>query len=432
MDHRTDVAVVGGGLAGLSAALRLARGGRRVTLFEKSGEPGGRGRTRLQEGFHLNLGPHALYFGGAGRRFLRELGLRPEGGEPASVGSLAYRGGELYLLPANLSTLVRTRLLSSGGKWELAMFLARLPRLDLEELAGVSVAAWLEDAFTRDETRDLVRAVLRIATYSNDPERQSAGAALGQLKVAQDGGVRYLHGGWQEIVDGLAAAARSEGVLILSNAPVEAVETGRRIEGVRLADGTFCHAGSVVLAIDPQAADRLLGQRVDSLARFARSAVPVRLATLDLGLHRLPDPRHLVAFGIDRPFYFSVHSAVARLAPGEASLVHVAQYLGSEPPADPASIEAGLVAFADRVQPGWRDALVFRRFLPDLRVSHHVVTAQGGGRAGRPESVVREIPGLHVAGDWVGPEGMLADAALASARAAALAILERVPAAGVA
>jgi pyruvate/2-oxoglutarate dehydrogenase complex dihydrolipoamide dehydrogenase (E3) component len=28
------------------------------------------------------------------------------------------------------------------------------------------------------------------------------------------------------------------------------------------------------------------------------------------------------------------------------------------------------------------------------------------------------MPGIHVAGDWVGPRGMLADAALASAAAA--------------
>ncbi|HEX5502261.1 MAG TPA: FAD-dependent oxidoreductase, partial [Thermomicrobiales bacterium] len=55
------VAVVGGGLAGLTAALYLARGGRAVTLFEKAHDLGGRAITEESEGYYFNLGPRALY-----------------------------------------------------------------------------------------------------------------------------------------------------------------------------------------------------------------------------------------------------------------------------------------------------------------------------------------------------------------------------------
>ena len=41
-------------------------------------------------------------------------------------------------------------------------------------------------------------------------------------------------------------------------------------------------------------------------------------STLDIGLRSLPNPRRLVAFGVDQPTYFSVHSAVAKLAPALA------------------------------------------------------------------------------------------------------------------
>ncbi len=432
MDHRVDVAVVGGGLAGLSAGLRLARGGRRVAVFEKSSDLGGRARTQVRDGFRLNLGPHAVYLGGAGRKALTELGIRLAGGEPVGPGSLAYRDGDLSLLPANLSTLLRTTLLSAGAKWELARFLARLPLLSLDELAGVSVKAWLGDTFARQENRDLLAAILRIATYANDPERQSAGAALAQLRVAQRAGVRYLDGGWQTIVAALSTAALAEGVVLHSSAPVAAVDGQHRVEGVRLADGSFCRADAVVLATDPGSVAALVGDRAASLARFSREAVPVRVASLELGLRRLTRPSHLVALGIDRPFYFSVHSAVARLAPEGLALAHVAQYLGAATPADAGATRAALEAFADRVQPGWKDEAVLQRFLPDLRVSHHVVTASGGGMAGRPSPAVSEMAGLYVAGDWVGAEGLLADAALASARAAAKAILEAAPVASVA
>lgn len=70
----------------------------------------------------------------------------------------------------------------------------------------------------------------------------------------------------------------------------------------------------------------------------------------------------------------------------------------------------------DALQPGWRDALVNRWLLPHMMVSHTVVTAAQGGTAGRPGPEVPDIGHLYVAGDWVGPDGMLADASLASAQ----------------
>lgn len=54
-------------------------------------------------------------------------------------------------------------------------------------------------------------------------------------------------------------------------------------------------------------------------------------------------------------------------------------------------------------------------------MTHALVEAARHGR--RPEPSVPGFRGLHVVGDWIGPEGMLADAALASARAVAFDIL---------
>jgi len=45
---------------------------------------------------------------------------------------------------------------------------------------------------------------------------------------------------------------------------------------------------------------------------------------------------------------------------------------------------------------------------------------RAGGLARRPDATAAEAPGVLLAGDWVGPEGMLADAALASGRRAGL------------
>lgn len=56
-----DVAIVGGGLAGLTASIYLAKAGRKVIVLEKSSRFGGRGMTINKNGICMNLGAHALY-----------------------------------------------------------------------------------------------------------------------------------------------------------------------------------------------------------------------------------------------------------------------------------------------------------------------------------------------------------------------------------
>jgi phytoene dehydrogenase-like protein len=48
---QTDVVVIGGGMAGLSAACYLARAGVAVTLFEKASSLGGRAATQNHDGY---------------------------------------------------------------------------------------------------------------------------------------------------------------------------------------------------------------------------------------------------------------------------------------------------------------------------------------------------------------------------------------------
>ena len=59
-------------------------------------------------------------------------------------------------------------------------------------------------------------------------------------------------------------------------------------------------------------------------------------------------------------------------------------------------------------------------------VAHGSPTAAGGGLRGRPTTDALGIAGVHIAGDWVGPIGLLADAAAASGEAAAIAAAARV------
>jgi len=418
--QEADVIVVGGGMAGLAAAAYVGRAGRSVVLFERSGQVGGRAVTQERNGFQFNLGPHALYRAGAGAKVLRELGVQFSGRLPRQSGYALY-GGKLEALAANPWSLLTTRMLSVTEKLEAARLFVSIPRLKTEALRHVPLRDWLRREARRPGVRRMLEALVRVATYTNDPDRLSAGAAVGQLQLALKG-VYYLDGGWQTLVDGLRRAAEASGVRTVTDAKVVAVEGGGAGPAVRLDDGSGHGASAVLIAASPRVAAELVAESA-SLRSWADASIPVRAACLDLGLRRLPRPRQTFALGIDQPLYFSVHSRTAKLAPEGCAMIHAAKYLPSDGQADPKAAERELEAFVDLMQPGWREVLVERRFLPNLVVVNALATAAQGGLAGRPGPQVPGMPNVYVAGDWVGPEGWLSDASLASAKRAAEPIL---------
>jgi phytoene dehydrogenase-like protein len=421
-EHNFDVVVIGGGIAGLAAATFIARGGRSARLFEQSRALGGRAQTKQQDGFYLNIGPHALYRGGRGIEVLRELGIEPRGGVPSVSGAFAVRGGVKHTFPAGAVSLLMTSLFGLSAKLEAARLLASIAKIDGNRMMNVSVQEWLDQSVSHAEVRELILAAFRVATYTNAPDMMSAGAAIEQLKKAQDKSVLYLDNGWQTLVDALRDAASRSGVKVETGVRVDAITrdpTGA-ISGVRLADGTEVEASTVVVASSPSILSALLeGFEQTSLASWADKAIPVRAACLDLALSQLPKPRATFALGIDRPHYLSVHSAGAQLAPEGSAMISAAKYLPPDHNDSSESVERELERLVDLIQPGWREVVVQRRFLPDMVVMNALPLASLDGTRGRPGPQVVDVPGLFVVGDWVGEEGLLVDASLASARRAA-------------
>ena len=426
-EHEPDVVVIGGGVAGLAAASFISRAGSRVTLFEQSHALGGRAQTKQQDGYFLNLGPHALYRGGRGIEVLRELGVEPKGKVPSVSGAFAIKDGVKHTFPAGAVSLLTTSLFGLSAKLEAGRLLATIGKIETAPLMNMSVREWLDRNVSHREVQDFILAAFRVATYTNAPDFMSAGTAIEQLKKAQDKSVLYLDGGWQTLVDGLREAALKSGVAIETESRVEAVtrDAGGAVDGVRLADGRALRASSVVIAASPSVAASLVqDSERTSLARWADEAIPVRAACFDVALSSLPAPRATFALGIDRPLYLSVHSATAKLAPQGGALIQVAKYLEPNHRDSAQTVERELEGALDLIQPGWRDVIVHLRFLPDMIVMNASPLASLGGTQGRPGPEVPGVPGLFIAGDWVGKEGLLVDAALASAKEAAGRIIE--------
>ena len=127
------------------------------------------------------------------------------------------------------------------------------------------------------------------------------------------------------------------------------------------------------------------------LSKAAKEAKPVRVACLDVALNHLPDKDALFALGVDRPLYFSVHSAYAKLAPEGGALIHLAKYLGTSIEPKPREDQQELEEFLELMQPGWREVLVKKRPLPDMIVSYALVSAAAGGLAGRSDVKLQTI-----------------------------------------
>jgi phytoene dehydrogenase-like protein len=398
-----DVIVVGGGLAGLTAGATAARTGRRVLVLEAH-QPGGRARTVERDGFVLNMGGHALYAGGPGMGVLRQLGIVPQGAPPPLARYRAVAGGRDHVLPTDVATLLRTGALSRRSKLQLAKLLALLPRLKPDRHAHASVHDWLAALHLRPDAEAMVRALIRLSTYTADVDTFSADAAIGQLQAAADGGVLYLHRGWAQLIESLSASLD-----VRTGVSVTGLDHADGVVEVHTGSGTLRTARAVVAAGGPAAVQRLLP--VDP--GWGDLGAPVTAACLDLGVQRIPDPGYVLS--VDEPLYATTQGPPAHQAPDGQAVVALIRYGAREATRDRRDLERHAAAAGI----GTED-IVTSRFLAHIAVTGAMPRAETGGLAGRPRFLDSGVPGVTVAGDWVGPTGLLSDASLASGHAAGL------------
>jgi oxygen-dependent protoporphyrinogen oxidase len=303
-----DVAVVGGGIAGLTAGYDLARGGASVRVFEASGRIGGVIFNEQIDGFTIDAGPDSLLAQKPDAiNLCRELGL----GErlvPTKPPRLAYiqRGGRLHALPAasvlgiptTIGPFLATRLFSWRGKLRMGAELFIPARRDD---ADESIGSFMTRRFGREATEYLAEPLLA-GIHAGDVDRLSLKSLFPRFRqverehgsllrafarqrqpVASDGAFRSLPGGLSELVCALGRSLGNE--RLLTRTRVTAIE-GRGPFVVRTEDGRQFPARTVALAAPAFAAAALVRDRDSDLARLCDGIRYVSVATVALAFNR--------------------------------------------------------------------------------------------------------------------------------------------------
>jgi phytoene desaturase len=287
---RTDsVVIVGAGLGGLSAALRLAGSGRQVTVVEQSAEPGGRAGVLRQGPYQFDTGPTVLTMpeliddalACVGERLADRLELLPL--------SPAYRANfadgstiDVHTDPEQMAAEI-TRVSSSreaDGYRRLVRFLRQLYRLEQDNFidcnldsplqllgtAGVRLLALgglrrLEPKIGQYLTDERLRRIFSFQAMYAGLAPQDALAIYAVISYMDTvAGVYFPRGGMHAVPRALADAAAAHGVEFRYRSKVERIEvTGRRASAVLTEAGERIAADAVIVNADlPTAYERLL------------------------------------------------------------------------------------------------------------------------------------------------------------------------------
>jgi len=423
------LAIVGGGWAGMAAAVRAVQAGHRVTLFEMAQQLGGRARTveLPGAGAPLDNGQHILI--GAYRRTL-DL-LRTVGGQEAELLvrrplELRYADGRGLALPAGPAWMAFIRGVAGcvGWTWPDRAALVR------------AAAGWALDRFRCDPAltvdalcrtlppavRELLIDPLCIAALNTPAHEASAEVMLRVLRDALFGGrgaadlllprralgdlLAEPAGRWLARQGATVRLGQRVVALQPENAGV-AGETPRWRIGAEVFDG-------VVLAAPPAEAARLAEPLAPPWAGTARDLryEPIATVYLECTGARLPAPMTALVAGAAAPAQFAFDHGALGIAPGRFAFV----VSGAAP-----WVERGTGALAAAVLDQARTALPAGTWPSAPRLLKVLVERRATFRCtpllARPPAAI--APGLVAAGDYIaGPYPATLEGAVRAGEAA--------------
>jgi oxygen-dependent protoporphyrinogen oxidase len=219
------IAILGGGLTGLTLAYYLQKAGIAYDLLEASPRPGGNLLSpQIPEGYQLEAGPNSLLLSPELEELLTELGLADAIQEAAPVSQHRYvlRGEQYQVLPGSPPALLTSNFFSFKTKLRLLSELLRRPA---PPVPGETIASFFARHFGEEVVQYAVNPFVA-GIYAGDPaelllsltfpqlaalEAQHGSLLRGLAKGPKAGRHRTvtLRGGVQTLTDALAAQLSS-------------------------------------------------------------------------------------------------------------------------------------------------------------------------------------------------------------------------------
>jgi protoporphyrinogen oxidase len=220
--------IVGGGILGMTLALRMAEAGRKVTLFEAAPEVGGLASAWQLEDIVWDKHYHVtLMSDGYLRNILRELGL-DEDMKWVETKTGFYTDGKLYSMSNSLEFL-KFPPLGLIDKFRLGGTIWYASKLkNWKKLERIPVQDWLRKLSGKRTFEQMWAPLLR-AKLGDQHDRVSASfiwAIIARMYAARRSGLKkemfgYLPGGYGPMLERFAEHLREKGVDIRTNAPVK-------------------------------------------------------------------------------------------------------------------------------------------------------------------------------------------------------------------
>lgn len=297
-----NVVIVGAGLGGLSAALRLAGAGHKVTVIEKNSIPGGRAGRISDSGYEFDNGPTVLTmpdliadaFDCVGEKLEDWLTLEPV----SPLYRAFYADGSTLDVHSDTQTMAQeiAKVISdqeADGYLKYVDFVSDLYRYEMKEfidrnidtpfdlispdllrlikLGGFRKLAPKVNQYLKDERTQRIFSFQSMYAGLSPYDALAIYAVIAYMDSVA--GVFFPKGGMNAIPQAMAAAAAKHGVSFIYDQTVTSVELeGKRAKGVTTSDGTFYGADVVVLNPDlPIAYRDLLGFEPWSVRRLKYS-----------------------------------------------------------------------------------------------------------------------------------------------------------------